>query len=286
MRDFEYFEPSNIAEAVSLLVKYNGQAKLMAGGTDVVVRLKHDSVKPKYIVNIGSISDLDYITVDDKKGIRIGALTTMRALEKSQELQEACPILSQAASLLGNPTIRNVATIGGNICNASPAADTIPPLVVLSAKAKLVGPKGERIVSIQDFCTGPGCTICQTGEVLTEIQVPVPPANTRSIYLKHAARGLGDLAIVGVAVVATIESKDRICKDVKIALGAVAPTPIRAFEAEKVIRGQKITQSVIEKCAEAARDEASPISDVRSSAEYRKILVKVYVKKALSEMVA
>jgi CO/xanthine dehydrogenase FAD-binding subunit len=286
MRDFEYFEPASVKEAVSLLAKYRTEAKVWAGGTDLAVNLKHDVIRPKYIVNIGAIPKLAYIDFDHGKELRIGALTTMRALIESAELRKACPVIPQAVSQLGNPTIRNVATLGGNLCNASPAADSAPVLIGLSAKVKVAGPDGGRVIPLEDFFSGPHSNVLKAGEIVTEIQVPIPPANTRGIYLKYGGRGVADLAIVGVAIIANIEAKSKVCNDIKIVLGSVAPTPMRAKKAEESIKGQAITPALIDKIAQIAASEARPITDVRASAGYRKTLVNVYVKRALRELMA
>jgi carbon-monoxide dehydrogenase medium subunit len=286
MRDFEYFEPSSVKEAISLLSKYKKEAKILAGGTDLAVNLKHDVIRPNYIINIGAIPDLNYIDFDHGKGLRIGALTTMRALIESTELRKTCPVIPQAVSQLGNPAIRNVATLGGNLCNASPAADSAPVLIGLSAKAKIVGPDGVRVIPLEDFFSGPHSNVLKVGEILTEIQVPLPPANTKGVYLKYGGRGVADLAIVGVAIVANIEAKNKVCNDIKIVLGSVAPTPMRAKKAEESIKGQVITKALIDESAQIAANEARPITDNRSSAGYRKTLVNVYVKRALTELIA
>jgi carbon-monoxide dehydrogenase medium subunit len=285
MRDFEYFEPATVNEAVALLAKYKNEAKVMAGGTDLMVNLKHDVIRPNYVINIGNISELDFLDFDGGKGLRIGALTTMRALIESAKLRQSYPVIHQAASQLGNPAIRNVATIGGNLCNSSPAADSAPALIGLSAKAKIAGPGGEKLVALEDFFSGPQKNILGTGEILTEIQVPAPPANCKGIYLKYGGRGVADLAIVGVAIVASLAA-DKVGNDVKVVLGAVAPTPMRAKKTEEALKGQKITEALIDKCAQTAASEARPITDQRSSAAYRKTLVQVYTKRALSKLVA
>src|SRR4030042_1949157 len=283
MRDFEYFEPSSVNEAISLLAKYKKEAKVLAGGTDLTVNLKHNILRPNYIINIGSIPDLNYIDFDHGKGLRIGALTTMRALIESTELRKTCPVIPQAASQLGNPAIRDVATLGGNLCNASPAADSAPVLIGLSAKVKIVGPDGVGLIPLEDFFSGPHSNVLKVGEILTEVQVPLPPANTKGVYLKYGARGVADLAIVGVAIVADIEAKNKVCNDIKIVLGSVAPTPRRAKKAEESIKGQVITKALIDESAQIAANEARPITDNRSSAGYRKTLVNVYVRRALTE---
>ncbi len=286
MQGFEYLQPTTVEEAVSLLSRYDGKAKVVAGGTDLVVQMKTKAIRPKYVIDITGIPELEYIKYDDQHGLRIGALTTIRALETASELHQRYPIISQAASQLGSVAIRNVGTIGGNLCKASPAAETVPTLIALSARAKIFGLDGERVVPVEDFATGPGSTILKPGELLTEIQVPVLPPNTKCIYLKHAIRGTIDLAIVGVAVVVNLEPEGEVCQDIKIVLGAVAPTPIRAWKAEEILKGKKISNDLIGKSAQMASDESRPISDVRASAEYRKEMVKVFTRQALRQAIS
>lgn len=281
---FNYLEPATIEEAVSLLGKYDGKAKVVAGGTDLVVQIREKLIAPEYVVDIGYISGLDRIDYDETQGLRIGALATIRAIEKSSKICQVYPAIAQSAGLLGSVAIRNVATIGGNLCNAAPSADTAPALIGLSAKGKIIGPDDEKIVSLEEFFTGPGCIVCEPGELLVEIRVPVPPPGTRGVYLKHGRSAI-DLATVGVAVIMTMEP-GAVCRDVKIVLGAVAPTPMRARKAEEVLRGKKVDPALIEKSAQAAADEARPITDVRASAEYRKEMVKVYTRRAIAQLVA
>lgn len=280
---FEYIEPATIQEAISSLVKYDGRAKVIAGGTDLLVQMREKTIRPDYVVDITNIPGLDYINYDEKQGLSIGALTTIRSLEKSAELRMKYPVISLAASKLGSVAIRNLGTLGGNLCNAAPSAEMAPALIGLSANAKIVGPGGERIVPLENLFTGPGTTLLKKGEILVEIQVPIPSPNTKGIYLKNAIRGSIDLAIVGVAVITTLESKNKVCKDIKIVLGAVAPTPMRACNAEEVIRGKRMDENLIEKSAEVASSEAKPITDVRASAWYRTEMVKVLTRQALRE---
>lgn len=280
---FEYLQPQTIEEAVLLLTKYNGKSKVIAGGTDLVVQIRDKLLRPQYVIDITGISGLSYIDVDDERGARIGALTTIRELEKSTELKRSYPIISQAASQLGSVAIRNIGTIGGNLCNAAPSAETAPALLVLSATAKIVGSSGERVVPLEDFFIGPGNTALKVEELLVEIQVPAPLPHTRGIYLKHGIRGTIDLAIAGVAVAVTVEPESKVCQDIKIALGAVAPTPVRARRAEEIIMGKMINDDLINRSAQVASDEARPISDVRASAEYRKEMVKVLTGRAIRE---
>ena len=279
---FDYLEPTTLEEAVSLLGKYNGKAKLIAGGTDLLVQIRAKSIAPEFVIDIGYIPGLDYIKYDAARGLSIGALTTIRAIELSDEIRQRYPILSDAAATLGSAAIRNVATIGGNLCNAAPSADNAPPLIGLSAKARIIGPGGERTVPLEDFFVGPGSTALKTGELLVEIQVPVPPPGTKGAYLKHS-RSPVDLAIIGVAVIMTLGSGE-ICQEVKIVLGAVAPTPMRAKKAEEILIGKKVEPTLIEKAAGVAAEEARPITDVRASAGYRREMVKVLTGRAIRQL--
>jgi len=280
---FEYLEPATIEEAVSLLTRYNGRAKVIAGGTDLLVQMRQKTISPDYVLDITNIPGLDYINYDEKQGLSIGALTTIRSLEKSAEICQRYPVISQAANQLGSVAIRNIGTLGGNLCNAAPSAETAPALIGLSAKARIVGPDGERLVPLEDFFTGPGTTVLKTAELLVEIQVPVMPPRAKGVYLKHTIRGTIDLAIVGIAIITTQEPETKICEDIKVVLGAVAPTPMRDKKTEELIRGKRIDDTLINESAESASTEAHPISDVRASAWYRTEMVKVLTRQALRE---
>jgi aerobic carbon-monoxide dehydrogenase medium subunit len=282
---FEYLEPKTVAEAVSLLANYDGKAKIIAGGTDLMVQMRDGRISPEFVVDIGGIEGLDYIRYDERQGLTVGALTPIRSLEKSTVLQQRIPILSQAAGQLGSVAIRNVGTIGGNLCNAAPSAETAPSLIALGGNARIVGPGGERKVPLEGFFTGPGKTALSVGELLVEIQVPPPAPNTRGLYLKHGVRGTIDLAVVGVAVVIAFEADGLTCRDARIALGAVAPTPIRARSAEDLLKGKKLDDGLIHRSAKAAVGETSCISDVRASAEYRREMVEVFTRRALTGLV-
>lgn len=281
---FQYLEPTSIEEAISILSEYDGKAKIIAGGTDLLVQIRNKTIRPEYLVDISRIPKLDY--KEENGGLRIGALTTIRALEKSAELHQRYPVISQAAGQLGSVAIRNMGTLGGNLCNAAPSAETAPALIGLSARAKIVSPDGERVVPLENFFVGPGETVLKKGELLVEIQVPPMLPDTKAVYLKHAIRGTIDLAIVGVAAIVTLEPGSNICKDIKLVLGAVAPTPMRARQAEEIIRGKKIDDALIDKCAQVASDESRPITDVRASQWYRKEMVKVLTRRAIKEAIA
>jgi len=283
---FDHLESKTVEEACLLLSKYKGKAKVIAGGTDLLPAMRNREVTPAYIINVRSIPNLDYIHYTDAEGLKIGALATLYDIESSPIIREKFPMVADAASKIGTPQVRNMGTIGGNLCNAAPSADTAPPLIGLEAKAKINGPNGERVIALEEFFIGPGENALQADEILTEIQIPNPPPHTRGVYLKLPARTMVDLAVVGVAVVVTLDDKERSIVDAKIVLGAVAPTPVRARQAEDIIRGKAISRELIEKAAEAAAGEAKPISDLRGSASYRKEMVNTLTKRAIRQVTA
>ncbi len=279
---FEYLTPGTIDEAFSILLEHGDNARVLAGGTDLLVKMKHRTLipLPKYVVNIKKIPDLNYISYDEEEGLRIGALTTIQEIKSSLPVRLHFPGLAQATGLLSTPQIRNMATIGGNLCNASPSAETAPALITSAATVKIVGQSGERTVAVEDLFTGPGETVIQKGELLTEIQVPNPPPNSTGVYLKHGKR-LSDIAIIGVAVSMTMD--DGVCTGVKIALASAGPTPMRVKRAEELIKGQKVGQELIEEVARVASEESQPINDLRAYADYRKEKVEVLVREAIKQ---
>ncbi len=290
---FEYLRPKSVQEAISLLREHDGKARVIAGGTDLVVDMRAGMTNqtpklgPQYVIDLESIPELDYIECDEKQGLRLGALDKIRALEKSSLLHQYYPVISQAAGQLGSVAIRNVATIGGNLCNAVPSAEMPPALIALSAKARIAGFGGDRVIPLEEFFVSSCKTVLNPAELLVEILVPVLPPNTKGVYLKHGKRwGTFDLAIVNVAVVLTLEADNQTCRDVKIVLGAVASTPMRAKKAEAILSGKKIESSLIEKAAQAASEEARPITDIRASAAYRAGMVKVFTRRALEQIMA
>ena len=281
MGPFEYLEPKTVKEAVSLLSKYGDKAKVLAGGTDLVPLMKDKTIRPEFVINIGNIADLDYICHEDDYSIKIGALTTIRSIEKAAELLPKHGIIHQAACQLGSIAVRNVATVGGNLCNASPSAEMVPALLVMSTTVRLVGTAGERTVPLEEFFTGPGSTLLKTDELLTEIQVPAPPAHTTGTYIKYSSRGGEDLALVGIAVLITTNPSDGTCTEAKVVLGAVAPTPMRIHSAEEFLKGKRIDKELAVKAALIAAEESSPIDDVRCTADYRLEMIKVIGRDAI-----
>jgi carbon-monoxide dehydrogenase medium subunit len=281
LKEFEYFEPSTLNEALNILKKHSGEAKVLAGGTDLLVKMKGGLIAPKYVVNIKSIGDIDLrgIALNALGGIKLGSLATLQSIQDSPLVKERASILAETAKRMASHQVRNIATIGGNLCNAAPSADMAPPLIVLDAKAKILGSRGERTIKLEKFFRGPSQTSLDDDDILLEIYVPEIDSSIRTIYEKFTLRGAMDIATVGVAVF--LRKKDGICENVKIALGAVGPTPIRARQSEEVLLGEKIEETLIRKAAKVASDEAKPITDIRGSAQYRREVIESLVRRAI-----
>jgi len=278
METFEYIKPRSLDGAIDALNKYEN-AFLLAGGTDLLVGMKYDSIKPKCIIDIKEISRMNTFEFSD--GWRFGALTTVRDIEVSDRLRQTMPFLSQAAKALGSIQIRNRATIGGNLCNASPCANFGAMFLAMDAMLRIISKDGERQMALQDFFTGPNQTVLKKDEVLTEIMVPEDAGRAEGIFLKHSAGKSNDLGLVNIAVILHREPGTDLCKKIAIAMGAVAPTPMRAKQAEAILTNNKLTPDLISRAAEKASDEAAPISDFRASADYRRSLVRAMVSKGI-----
>ncbi|MCL5265715.1 MAG: xanthine dehydrogenase family protein subunit M [Chloroflexi bacterium] len=281
MKYFDYLEPTTLSEASLLLAEYGKDARALAGGTDLLVRMKRQALAPRYLINLKRIPGLASIEANDST-LRIGALATIRAVHTSPAVRQQWAVIGEAAQKMASVQVRNLATIGGNLCNAAPSADMAPALIGLGAQARIVSSSGERIISLEEFFVGPGATALGQGELLAELIVPAPPSNTGAIYVKHAIRKAMDIAMVGVAIVLTLDSSGKRLNEVRVVLGAVAPTPMRARKTEDVLRGKAVPldDAVLSEAAEAATAEARPISDVRASEYYRRKLVGVLVKRA------
>jgi aerobic carbon-monoxide dehydrogenase medium subunit len=277
----DYFEPKTVSEAVSLLAKYGAEAKVIAGGTDMLVDMKYKE-EPGCLVNIKKIPGLGAIH-ENGGSLSIGALTTIRDLETSALVREKLPVLWESSHQFASLQIRNTATIGGNICRASPSGETLAPLLVLEAKGKCAFSDGEKTEPFVSFFQGPGKSVLGTKGLLTEIDVPYPAAGSRGVYLKHAVRGAMDIAMVGVAVLVTPDAAKNNVQDVRIGLGAVAPTPIRAAKAEALLRGKPLSAALIKEAAAMTAAESSPISDQRSSAENRRWIVEALTRRGLQQ---
>ena len=278
---FEYLAPKTIGEACNLLLELGSTAKVMAGATDLIPPMKDKVISPEYIIDLKKIPDMDYLEYDEKEGLKIGALTTLRTIETSPLVKEKNPAIAHAAKVVASTQIRTKGTMAGNICNASPSCDTAPNLLAQDAKILVQGPNNDRVIKIQDFFLGVKKTSLEPGEIVTGIIIPPLAENEGAAYIKHAVRKAMDLAIIGVAV--KIKVEDGICTDARIALGAVAATPIRAPKAEQALIGKALTDETIVKASEEAMDSCHPISDIRASAEYRKDMIRVFTKRAIKQ---
>ncbi len=283
---FKYLRPETLAEACSLLSQFNGKARVIAGGTDLMVNLKQKTVRPAYLVDISRLSGLNTIEYNKEDVLKIGALCTHSDIESSSVVQEKFNILAQACRSIGSVQIRNLGTIGGNLCNASPSADSAPALLGLDAKVKIFGSAGEDAVELAKFFTGPGQTLLKPDEILTGIDISATSAPSCAVFLKLSPRRAMDLAVVGVGIVLWLSADGCSCTDIRIALGAVAPVPIRAFKAEGILRGQKLETALIDETARVASEETKPITDIRGSVEYRKEMVQVLTQRGIQQAIA
>ena len=280
---FDYVKPKGVDEALSLLAGDDeGKVRVFAGGTDVIPKLKGRQMKvPDVLVDLKGVSDLSFLTHDEGSGLRIGALATIFEVAHAPFVKEHFSVLSQAAYAIASTQVQNRGTIVGNICNAVPSADSAPALLCLGAEVLCLSKTGGRTVKIEEFFAGPNKTILRPGEMVKEIRVPKMPEGSRGVYLKLSPRSKMDLAVVGVGV--TVVREGGVLKDVKIGLGAVAPTPMRARKAEGLLVGAKAGDEVIRQAAKTAAEESKPIDDHRASAEYRRTMVEVLVRRAIHQ---
>ena len=275
-QEFGYLEPRTIDEALQYLADYGEKTRIIAGGTDLLVQMKTGKACPQYLLNISKIPALRYLI--EETGLRIGVLTTFREIERSQVIRERYTALFEAAKSISSVQIQTMGTVGGNLCNASPAADSAPPLLVFNGKVKLMDVRQERTLPLEKFFSGPGKTVLRPDEFLVEVQVDGMPDRTGSAF-KKMGRVSADLSKVSVAV--AIVRKDDLCEECRIALGAVAAVPLRARKSEEILKGKKLKESLIEKASLEVAQEISPIDDIRSTAWYRKEVAKVMVGDAI-----
>jgi carbon-monoxide dehydrogenase medium subunit len=275
----DYSAPATVEELLSALRQSAGEAKLVAGGTDLIPRMRSGQQAPKTLIDLRRLP-LRYVEEDGNE-TRLGALATHTQLSQSRQLKSRYPALVSACQQVGAPPVRNRGTLGGNLANASPAADTAPPLLVYDAQVCLAGLDGDRWMNLEDFFLGPGQTALQSNEFVREIRIPMPPARTAAHFIKLGKRQAMAIAVVGVAVRLSLDETG-IVSQARIALGSVAPTPRRAAAAEAVLQSNRLGIDTIRDAARAAREAASPISDLRASAEYRRQMVEVLVGRALT----
>lgn len=283
MKDFDYLEPTSVREACSMLSQHGDGAKVMAGGVALMTLLKQKLIQPGCIVSLEKIPALNYINYDDGTGLRLGATTPHRAIENSRLVAEKYPLLSQMAHHIGSIQVRNLGTIGGNLCHAEPASDPPAVLVALSAQVKLVSSGGERTVPLEDFFVDFYETVIRPDEVLTEIQIPPLASGTKGAFIKFNPRSAMDLPVIVVAALVVPGRKKGSAKDVKVALGAVTSKPLRASRVEEALKGKELTDEAIQEASQMASEGLEPISDIRGSSGYRKEVAKVLVERALKQ---
>lgn len=280
MRRFDLATPRDVDECLKLLGERGPETRLVAGGTDLLPQMKNGLVKPARVIDLSGVPEIRVLAAGDGRGFRVGAAVTARQLERDARVRSAYPSLAESGALVGSIQVRNLATVGGNICNAAPSADMAPPLMALDAEAVIAGPKGRRRVPIASFFTGVRRTVLASDELLLEFVLPAPGAHSGGSYLRHTPRRELDIAVVGVASQVTLAGG--VCTKARIALAAVAPTPVRATAAERALEGQPLTPSLIEHAAALAVEAAKPISDQRGSVEFRRHLVRVLTRRTLT----
>lgn len=270
---FKYHRASSVENALEQLGSSDARTHVLLGGTDLFVQMRAGVVAPEAVIDLKNLPDFRRISFDYDSGLRIGAAATMNAVADHPDVKRHYPLLVEAIETIASYQLRNRATIGGNLCNASPAADSAPPLLVLNSHVTLESTEGQRQLNLNEFFEGPGKTALESSEIMTMVHVPVPPTGWKGRYLKLGRNASGDLAIVGVAVLGYPDPETSSGFQFRIALASVAPTPLRVTEAEKLIAGTDLSDESIERAARIAQNTAKPISDARASAEYRSAMV-------------
>jgi carbon-monoxide dehydrogenase medium subunit len=283
VRRFELALPESLDDCLRLLAQRGPETKLLAGGTDLLPQMKNGVVIPKRVIDLSGVARVKILECD-AKGLRIGSAVPARQVEQDTRVRDTYTAVAESAALLGSVQVRNLASVGGNICNAAPSADMAPPLIAMEAQAVIAGPKGERRVPLSDFFTGVRKTVVGPDELLVEIFVPAPGPHSGGCYIRHTPRRELDIAVVGVSSQVTIANG--VCAKARIALAAVAPTPVRATAAEAALEGKALTPELIERAADLAGQAAKPISDQRGSADFRRHLVRVLTRRTLTTALA
>lgn len=276
---FELLQPRSLTEALEMKRDYGEKAKILAGGTDLLVLLKDRKLKTDAVMSLRNLGELNFIRAE-RQGVTLGALVSHSAVAASSVVRQKFPDLAEACAQVGATQIQNLGTVGGNLCNASPAADTAPPLLLMDALLTLASTRGERRVAIHDFFLGPRQTVLQADEILKEIFIPQITGRRGATYLKLGRRQAMEIAIVGLGVAIYLNGSDQVVSECRVAMGSVAPTVVRARSAEVILRDREITNELVDEVAAVAADAARPISDVRASAQYRLDMIRVLCRQA------
>jgi aerobic carbon-monoxide dehydrogenase medium subunit len=280
LHEIAYEAPTTIAKALSILGRHGERARPMCGGTDLLIQMRAGVRRPALVVDVKQIEELGQMKFDPNRGLRLGAAVPCVEIYESDTMRAHYPGLTEAAHLIGSVQIQSRASVGGNLCNGSPAADTVPALIALGARARVAGARGRRLVNVEDFIVAPGRTVLKPGEILVEIVIPAPKPHYADAYLRFIPRNEMDIAVVGVGVALGLEGD--VVKAARIALGAVGPTPIFAREAGASLVGRKLDEAAAQEAARLAMEASSPIDDMRGTAEFRRHLVGVLTRRTIA----
>lgn len=282
MKWFDYAAPPTLAEAVQLLAAHP-RAQLLAGGTDLLPQMRSGKKQPDVVIDVKRIPELNELCLEPSGGLRLGAAVACCRIYEDAAVKRSFPALAEVASLIGGTQIQSRASVGGNLCNAAPSADAVPVLIAYRAVCEIAGPAGRREVPAEEFCTGPGCTLLQPGELLVSLRLPPQPPHSSACYLRFIPRNEMDIAVAGAGAAVTME--DGVIRSARLALAAVAPTPLLVREAGEYLAGKPASRNHIEAAAEIARSAARPITDLRGSADYRRHLCGVLARRAIETAV-
>ena len=285
MHNFQYATPGTLTEAVRLLAKHGAAAQLLAGGTDLIVKMRVHRALPDLVLDAKQIPELNVLKFD-ASGLTIGAAVTCRRIYMDKRVAKIYPALVDCTTLVGGIQIQGRATLGGNLCNAAPSADTIPALIVLGATAHVRGPKGRRQLPVEEFCTGPGRNALRKGEILVNVRIPKPARRSGAFFLRFIPRNEMDIAIVNAAAAVVLDAKGKKFEAVRIAIGAAAPTPLYVADAGAVLAGEPVSEKLIAEAARIATDAVRPITDMRGTIEQRRHLAGVLTARALRGAIA
>ena len=285
MKDFQYLAPRGLEEAAVLMAEHAGSAQLLAGGTDLLIFMRNGRKSPDFIIDAKKIPELTRVQLDADRLI-IGAAVSCRTIWEHPEIAERFPALTDVATLIGGIQIQGRATFGGNLCNAAPSADTVPPVIVYGAFAHIISARGERDVPVEEICTGPGRTSLAPDEILVSLSIPAPPANSGAAFLRFIPRNEMDIAVANAATRVDLDDSGTTFKTARIAIGAVAPTPLFVEAAGAALSGKPVNDASISDAAKIARDASTPINDMRGTIEHRKQLVEVLTTRALRRAIA
>lgn len=281
MNAFDYAAPQSVDEAVSLLAEGGDDTGILAGGTDIIAQLREGRRRVNLLMDVKKIPETNELSYDPQGGLQIGSSVPCCLIYENEIISAAYPALVDSTSLIGSVQIQGRATVGGNLCNSSPAADTIPTIIVLGAVCQIAGPDGRREVPVEEFCTGPGQNVLGNGEFLISLHIPVPKKNSGAFFLRFIPRNEMDIAVVNAAASVVLNDEGTSISEAKIAVGAVAPIPLRVLEAEEALVGQEISDDIIQKASDIAQASANPISDMRGTIRQRKHLTGVLTRRAI-----